>query len=169
MDGFNTILFVAVVTGIVVVIIALFGMARGGRSGSRSEDGSLKKVEDSIKEADEAVEELNKLAGNVMAELEGKYKEVLFLYNLIDEKKQELYSQYGSKAAEKPRSAESIRPTQSAIKPKPGTKQLKNIHHPMKNEILKLHEQRLPVADIAKTLSIGQGEVSLVLELMGRG
>ena len=183
MDGFNTILFVAVVTGIVVVIIALFGMARGGRSGSRSEDGSLKKVEDSIKEADEAVEELNKLAGNVMAELEGKYKEVLFLYNLIDEKKQELYSQYGSKAAEKPKSAESIRPmqsvvrptqsvikpTQSAIKPKPGTKQLKNIHHPMKNEILKLHEQRLPVADIAKTLSIGQGEVSLVLELMGRG
>ena len=164
MDGFNTILLIAVITGIVVVIIALFGMARGGRSGGRSDDGALKKVEDSIKEADEAVEELNKVAGSVMAELEGKYKEVLFLYNLIDEKKQELYSQYGNKNAEKP-----ARPAQSAVRSTTGARQRKDIHHPMKNEILKLHEMKTPVADIAKTLGIGQGEVSLVLELMGRG
>ena len=157
MDGFQLLLLAAVITGIIVVIIALFGLAKNSGRGARGENSAAQSVADSIKEADEAADELNKLAGSVMEELENKYKEVLFLYNLIDEKKQELYAQY--------KDTGEVKQTKTAAKqPKPK----KTIYHPMKNEIMELHDKNTPVADIAKKLGIGQGEVNLVIELLER-
>ena len=158
MDGFLIIAFAAVLIGVAVVIAALVSIGRNKDEGAGFNDAALKTIEDSIKEADEAAEELNRLAGSVLEELEKKYQEVLFLYNLIDEKKQELAAQYKNQGMARPHAA-----------PADFAKREKLINHPKKQEILELHNRHTPVADIAKALNIGQGEVSLVLGLTGRG
>jgi len=157
MDGYLIITLTAVVIGVAVVIITLASIGRIVNKSDGRGDAALKAVEDSIKEADEAAEELNKLAGSVLNELDKKYQEVLFLYDLIDEKKRELAAQYKN---------QNVRQSAGVAD---ATKRNKTISHPKKQEILEMHNRHTPVADIAKALDIGQGEVSLVLGLIGRG
>ena len=158
MDGLLIITFTAVVIGVAVVVVTLVSIGRIVNKGAGRNDTALKNVEDSIKEADEAAEELNKLAGSVLEELDKKYQEVLFLYNLIDEKKKELAAQYKNQGLARPNEG-----------PADVTGRDNKINHPKKREILELHKMNAPVADIAKTLGVGQGEVKLVLGLTGRG
>ena len=158
MDGFLIITFTAVTIGVILVIAALIGIRRAVNRGAGRDGAALKSVEDSIKEADEAAEELNKLAGSVLEELDKKYQEVLFLYNLIDEKKRELAAQYKGTGISRPNET-----------PSDFTKRDTIVSHPKKQEILELHKKDTPIADIAKTLGVGQGEIKLVLGLTGRG
>jgi len=56
---------------------------------------SIKAINTSLDEAEKAVEELNKFAQSVLTDIDTKYQELLFVYNLIDEKKSELVNMYG--------------------------------------------------------------------------
>ena len=152
MDGFQILLLAAAVVGVILAAASFFIQSKTGSAEDKFDgaDNVLKAVGASVEEADNAAEELHKLAGSVMEEMEGKYQELLFLYNLIDEKKKEI----------------SAGGWNSGAKREPAKK--KPLKHPKQQEILRMVGEGMAVADIAKELGMGQGEVNLILELGGR-
>jgi hypothetical protein len=138
-----------------------------------------------VEDADDAIEQLNTLSKHIFENQEQKYQELLYLYQMIDEKKQELLNiQEDSKHLSKDinileddhsieiqelekqtlNSGTSIK-IDELEKSKDGlpTKITKN------EQILRLKNEGLSIIQIAKQLNIGQGEVSLVLELKRKG
>ena len=164
MDGFQALLLVSVLIGIALVVVSLISQFKG-KSNENPDfdimDNSIKAIGVSIKEADETAEELNKIAGNALSELDNKYRELLFLYNLIEEKKQELYSLNKDK---------SVKRAEKSNPPPKGDylfarQQVTTLNHPRRQEIMNLQNEGASIAEIAKKLSMGQGEVKLILEL----
>lgn len=132
---------------------------------TEKQNGLLKIIED----ADDAIEQLNGLSKSVFKQQEEKYQELLYLYQIIDEKKQEL-----SEVWEKTISLETFRD----ISTKNGSNEILNnietannfvTSNPLYNEIIALYNEGMTITQIAKQLNIGQGEVSLMLELKRRG
>ena len=137
-------------------------------------EGTIRAMDKSIEEADEAVENLNKLSQSVFDELEKKYQEILFLYSLMDEKKKditEIYSKPMPVAPQTTKSKEAVAeaPQNKESAPqedsKPAMPLASAIKNPNLKQILKLRDEGMDVAEIAKTLDIGQGEVQLILGL----
>jgi len=118
-------------------------------------DNTIRAIDVSVKEADEALEELQHMAKSIFVELEGKYQELLFLYNMINEKRKDIAPSYDSYAG----GGETIRQETAAHK------QAMVYVHPRKEEIVSLKGKGFTVPEIAKTLDMGQGEVKLILEL----
>jgi len=165
------------------------------REKDRQEARSLEKI---ISEFDEALNgtlaEINKLGAVVqddikekLTEIEEKYNAVLFLYNLIDEKQKEIDSAL----------ADSVVMTSNVVPPAPVqaaipelpvqiaipelvsiTEEIEEVEvretpdpvflNPKHKEIWNLRKEGLSVSDIARSLSLGQGEVKLILDLAGR-
>lgn len=153
MEGLQILVAAAAVVGVILAAVSFFLQAKDGRTEPDSYPGAeraIAAVGVSVGEADNAAEELHKLAGSVIGEIENKYQELLFLYNLIDEKKKELYAEYGSMNAAKEKAPKKI------------------LKHPKQQEIIKLAGEGAAVREIAKRLGMGQGEVSLILELGSR-
>jgi len=152
MDGFQIFLIAAAVTGVALVIASFFmqGAQKPGDDNYIRVAENLRTLNASVEEADNAAEELHKLTDSAMKELDNKYQELLFLYNLIDEKKKELYTIY----------------KETGARPEPRVK--KPLKHPKHQEIKNLLGEGLAVNEIAKKLGMGQGEVSLILELGNR-
>ena len=155
MDGIQILLIAAAAAGVVLVAVSFFIQANKKTTDDDEAEtetaSAITAIGASVEEADNAAEELHKLAGSVMEELENKYQELLFLYNLIDEKKKETYNNYknndsGAKRGERK----------------------KTLKHPRQQEIQALVDEGVKIPEIAKRLGMGQGEVSLILELGNR-
>lgn len=162
MDGIQILLLVATVLGIFLMV---FTLIRFGRDDKKTEstshyemDNNIKAINSSLEEAEKAVEELNKFAETVLSDIDDKYQELLFIYNLIDEKKNEVVRLYGDHDTTKP--VEQM----VKIKPKAG-KDPKMSINPRYDEIISMHENGMSVSEISKALDIGQGEIKLILEL----
>ena len=97
-------------------------------------------------DADKAMEELNNLSRDVFNEFDEKYKELLFLYEMLDSKKND-----------------SRKEVREAAK-KAETK-LSAFVNPKLKDILELKGKGMTVNQIAKTLNMGQGEVQLIMNL----
>ena len=104
--------------------------------------------------ADKALQEINTTAQLALDELNEKYQEMIFLYNLLDEKIQRAEQRDDSSNLKRERKNRPFAPPL-----------LKNER--MK-QITSLRDEGLPMSEIAKSLGIGQGEVQLMLELSGR-
>ena len=139
----------------------------------------MRVMDATMSEADTVLAELNDVSKNVFKEIDDKYQELLFLYNLIEDKKK--------KNAEMPRSEavfeavpqvkttgnkhdDSSNKSKSARKSE-GVQQISAgaiaaiYKNPKLAEILDLSESGLSVAEIAKKLKLGKGEVELILSL----
>jgi len=155
-------LLIAIVIGVVIAVFSCYAMVAGGgytpsNAGNYVEvDNTIRALDASIQEADASMEEMEKLAASIFEELEGKYQELLFLYGLIDDKKKEAAAMYAQKAAPEP----AIVVAKSEAK-----KERILANSPNARKILDLRDQGLDVPQIAKKLSVGQGEVKLILEL----
>jgi len=132
----------------------------------------VKKKDDlvsTIEEADDAILQLNALSKNIFEKQEEKYQELLYLYEIIDEKKHTLLDSHENRGHEirNNNSGDTSKLIQIETlqnnKKKVLTKSIKN------EEIINLNEQGMSIIQIAKHLNIGQGEVSLVLELKRKG
>lgn len=127
-------------------------------------------LEASIEDADNAISELNGLCSNAFEEFEEKYQELLFLYQMIQDKKEEnsFYSKEKNSAekeivVEKNNTSSNKKSaTNKKIVDKP---KKTNYTNPKLKDILKLQNQGLSIAEIAKKLNMGQGEVKLIAEL----
>lgn len=145
-----------------------------------------------FKDADKIMNELSSFSENVFKDVDGKHQELMFLYTLIDEKKQELVDAYNksmepqvqqvpvaeAKVEQKPKHISAVVDTsryvdnakwEKAKEVKVNKEEFSKSFvdsNPQHREILKLYSEGATVADIAKKLAIGQMEVKLILELL---
>jgi DNA-binding NarL/FixJ family response regulator len=102
-----------------------------------------------------------------LEELDEKYQSMLFLYNLLEDKKKEIVemnanSIAGNAAAEQ----QTLNITGHEQTPAPKRRRAKpSAVNPKHKEILKLANEGQKPAEIAKELNMGQGEVRLILDL----
>jgi hypothetical protein len=97
MDFFIYILILMLVVGAFFVIYGGFAKKEPAAGQEEKEEllsltQKLDTLESSVYEADEAVHMLGDMSKNVFKEFDSKYQELLFLYNLVDEKQKNLTS-----------------------------------------------------------------------------
>ena len=141
---------------------------------------------------DICISELNKMGSLIKSDIDAKYKEILFLYDLIEDKHKQIEALVNQaredfEFAVKEISIKEVMPTNEGFDdfvglkaqnlPKPTGELPRFAQHesdlactikPDHKVILQMSERGLEVADIAKELGIGQGEVKLILNIAGR-
>jgi len=141
-----------------------------GKGAEEGGDINMERVErvlEVMDSADNTADELYKLSQDVVSEIDDKYQQLLYLYNMIDEKAAKL----GSTGSIDISVDDSI----NFSKEKEKTKEIasrKGLNPNLINEkyraVFDLYNKGNDIPEIARALSIGQGEVKLVLEL-GKG
>lgn len=128
--------------GIVVVIVSGIKIKNEENNNENLQvDNAINALNIATKEANNAINELDKISKSVFLEMENKYQEILYLYYLMEDKKNE---------PENIQEQEKIKPKKVNVK---------------SNEIKKLHLDGLGIFEIAKKLNMGIGEVKLIIEL----
>ncbi len=115
-----------------------------------------------IEELNRKILEINEYSEYMKSELDKKHKELLFLYQLINEKTKEIKGQNGEAHQTEAIEILPLLQVTTDHKYREKTEQIKQNNNKM---ILQLSERGYPVKDIAQMLDIGQGEVKLVLNL----
>jgi hypothetical protein len=150
-DIFDFVIFFALIIGSCLVAAALASMIAEGKKADgrrQAEQESIKSLNTSLIDADEAMEEMDKLAKSIFKEMEEKHQELLFLFSMIEGKKAEAEESAGE------------RPEQESRK--------SGFKNPKLGKIRDLYDKGLAIEEIARALGIGQGEVKLILNL-GKG
>ncbi|MCL2618262.1 MAG: hypothetical protein FWD98_04310 [Defluviitaleaceae bacterium] len=185
MDTFQIALIVSMVVGIALIAysIYLYSTATGEKdsnSGYFETANTLKYLETSIDEIDKTMDELHDTSKHIFEEMENKYKDLLLLYSLIEDKKKELAGIYSTKptdykpgetlaaSAEEPAAA----PKQAAAAPEQAEETAaadeapaNALSSPNIRKVRQMQEEGLSLEDTAKKLGIGKGEVKLMLDL----
>jgi hypothetical protein len=136
---------------------------------------------------DASLEEINKMGALITKEIDEKYQEILFMYNLISDKQKENWTPSDSKPldnnAVSDMIAQHIEMHSAKLRLiKDEAIAVSNISNnvpvfvhkrptfsnPRHGQIWDMHEQGANVPDIARELGMGQGEVKLILELASR-
>lgn len=160
-DSITIMFFISVIVGIILIIISLVLNKETKKEEINFNLSEINKKQDEllkvIDEADSAIEQLNNISKNILEEQQDKYKELLYLYQIIDEKKEEL-----SKIWEKTTSLELKNDTSEVLVNKI------NLDNPKYVEIIEMYNKGIEIKQIAKQLNLGVGEINLVLELNKR-
>ena len=116
-------------------------------------NASVQLVKQAIDDADNAIEQLNKISSDVFEEFEEKYQELLFLYQMIDDMKEKREKvDFKTDSPDNFQSYE--KQTRSNSFKNPNFEKIKN-----------MQAQGLSISEISKALNMGQGEIKLILEL----
>ena len=121
-----------------------------------------------IDEADKVLRELNKFSTYISKELESKHKELLFLYQLIDEKqeslkKSEVKNENNVLKEEKKRIVEELKPVEITT-----TTQHDNILktcQTIQEKVQFLYRTGKSIDEIARTLNKGKNEIRLMIDM----
>lgn len=158
MEIYEGITLGAIALGILFVIIGF----TFNKTKERWREDELAKEDDAFRSqvslVDEKILEMNEYYGFIKEEIEKKHKELLFLYQMIGEKEKAIRSiQLEIQMLQKGKAiVESVDSGLAATEESP-------VNHNRK--IIQLKEQGYTPKEIAKVMSIGQGEVQLVLNL----
>ncbi len=160
------IILAAVVVGILLIVLSLIFFRQHSMTGDGLADNTVKAIDASISEMDKTMEEFNELSKSIFEEIDARYQELLFLYSLIDDKKTAIDKIYKAP----PPAPVPVQQKQSEPAEIPRSKSAEAAashfqSHPKRDEIIHLRKQGIPVAEIAKQLDMGQGEVKLIIEL----
>ena len=190
----TTILIALIIGCTAITVFSLMALLYVRRRERERDNKDTERITKTIEDLDTALnaalEEINKLGALVQKEVDEKYKSVLFLYSLVEDKQKEIeestdsevisdmISQFIDKhsiklrvdkpddttepATKKPSGKSSGKPSE---KPKPKNPKFTNPKH---KQIWEMRESGQNVSDIAKELSMGQGEVKLILDLVER-
>lgn len=169
--------FISAIVGIILVVISLIlGVKRTEEIEMNQLDSTTEKQNELIKvieDADDAIEQLNSVSKSIFEEQEQKYQELLYLYQIIDDKKQELLNVFDKVTSVEFKEnlnedikKESFKVTDINNKKDENNFVATNSKH---NEIIDLYNSGHTVTQIAQQLNIGQGEVSLIIKLNKRG
>ncbi len=95
MDTFQIVVFITVLIGIVLIVVALISMKVQKNNSTDDLSGlnvnnTIEAIHHSVNEAELTIDEIEKTSEQVLTELESKYQELLFLYSLVDQKKGDL-------------------------------------------------------------------------------
>jgi len=151
---FYIILTLLILVGIGLVVFACLSRKKTENKTDNyfEANASVQLVKQAIDDADNAIEQLNKISSDVFQEFEEKYQELLFLYQMIDDMKEK--REKVDFKADSSGSLESENLTERNIFKNPNFEKIKN-----------MQAQGLSVSEISKALNMGQGEVKLILEL----
>ena len=159
MPFFQVVLFVCILIGIALVLFSLYlfiKRADDPHTQTPNAAETVTAIESAVRQIDQSMEELNDITKVLFDELNEKHQELLFLYALIDGKKTETAAQYTSKIDKIPHKKQKSSP------------KARLIENPRWRQIQALLAEGLPVSEIAKKLEMGQGEVKLMIELIGK-
>lgn len=162
------------------VVITLYLRNRKRIREENEENGkkaiSLAQVDEA---ADAALQEINKTSRLVLDEIEERYQSMLFLYNLLEEKKKEVTALV-EQAKEEAKASSTARASvkSKATMPIAGYKAMPlpsvpassprvsgNARH---EKVRALYREGMSIADIAKQMKAGQAEVHLILNVGNR-
>ena len=177
---FNIIVFFLFLTGVGFIVYSSIKFKPAEKPQTEEQvKEMLKRIEATVSDADNAINEFNAISQNIFEVMEAKYKEILFLYELLDQKKNIDINNTNNTM---PSAPTNVFPNKVAG----GFSHVKNkenlFHQPIRNEsddtnfmsvfksanpkhkeINNLAQRGMSIAEIARSLNIGQGEVSLVL------
>lgn len=167
MDTFNFIFIIVMTLGFSIIIFYLVKINQYDRSNSSSNmEISLENVKKAIDQADLAIDDLNLLSEEIFKRFNQKQKEILFLYEAIENKK-ELPSNIDLKVGID--ESNNIFNKHKSMDGNFDNKEDIIIDNIEKNQMLpkinELLEKGLSVSEIAKSLNMGQGEVKLIIDL----
>ena len=162
LDFFIFMLILMLVVGGFCVLVASSGFSKADKdSTDEFIESKLDVLGNSVNEADEAISELNDMSRSVFKEFDSKYQELLFLYNLIDEKQKGALNEMAAVPAvavvpAPPLAAEAhiAAPVVASINPK-------------FTKVLEMHRNGKSVEEIAIEMDMGKGEIGLILTLGG--
>jgi len=168
MDFFIFILLLMVVVGAGFIVAGSFSKSSTSyaedkedfNGGLSSISQKLDNLETYVSEADDAANMLGDMSKNVFKELDSKYQELLFLYNLIDEKQKVLDKASGEANSEIP--DDILKRIDIVI-----DDSKKMPINPKFANVLELHRSGKSIEQIAKQLDMGKGQVELILNLGG--
>lgn len=197
----TVVLIVLIISFLAVTVFSLMALVFVRNRERRRESVDAGHMAKTIEELDTALNvalsEINRLGAVVQSEVDEKYKAVLFLYNLVEDKQKEIEESadgkvisdmivkymetHGAKllhlteaeilvsdskisAAEMSPQSRSMDETTSAKPEKKLPKFTSNKH----KEIWGMRESGKNVPEIAKELSMGQGEIKLILDLIDK-
>ncbi|WP_058485181.1 DUF6115 domain-containing protein [Defluviitalea phaphyphila] len=187
----NSMLLFLVVVGIIMLIIGIFFIKEKQNINAYLIDDKQEEIDkqlnDKIEEADKMLQELNEFSSYLKSDVEKKYKELLFLYQLIDEKEKNISNLYYlenqkvvsdvDKIEENIQEdiEEDIKKNKDNIETNleknnkenmgENTQESMILNNKNYDNIIKLYKRGVNPTDIAKELDIGKGEVELVLSL----
>jgi hypothetical protein len=154
-------IFFVISIGVIILITGLLFMKEKNNkdSTSKRETDLENKLETQINEADNMLQELNNFSSFVKSELDNKYKELLFLYQLIEEKNQDLSNTNANTSNKKSKYSIDENSKTNDLEA------LQVLNNKNYDNIIKLHKEGKDISTIAKELNIGKGEVQLILGL----
>ncbi|MCL2752848.1 MAG: hypothetical protein FWE44_01710 [Defluviitaleaceae bacterium] len=155
LDFFVYMIVIMLIIGGVLVIAASLGF---GKNSDEAKDitEKLDALEITVSEADETMSELNDMTKNAMKEFDAKYQELLFLYNLIDEKQKNVNGGSTAKPSRQSKSVDMIIDDSKKMS-----------INPKFTNVLEMYKNGKGVEEIAKQLDMGKGEVGLIISLGG--
>lgn len=141
-----TIMIFVISIGVIILITGLLFMKEKNNkdSTSKRETDLENKLETQINEADNMLQELNNFSSFVKSELDNKYKELLFLYQLIEEKNQDLSNTNANTSNKK--SKDSIDENSKTN----DLEALQVLNNKNYDNIIKLHKEGKDISTIAK-------------------
>lgn len=159
MDMFNLIFMCLMTIGFITIIYSLVKLNKLEKSVPLSSlDKSLSEVKNALNEADIAIEDLNLISEEMFSQFEKKKKELMFLYEAIENKRNNI---------NKLNLEEKHNLDIKLDKFSPIEKNYENnkINHPLLPKIKKLLDENYSLNEIAKELNIGQGELDFIIKL----
>ncbi|MCL2461804.1 MAG: hypothetical protein FWF44_04000 [Defluviitaleaceae bacterium] len=160
MPIFMAVLFVCAAGGLIILIYSargLFKSEAGRAAGGTVAEAAESRTDAVLDETDRAMEELDKQAKAIFEELDNKYQELLFLYNMIDAK--------AAEAGLKPARTDVIVGGNEEAAGADGGAGVRVYTNPNLAKIKELAGQGRSAAEIAKELNMGQGEVQMIQNL----
>ena len=168
--------YICLAAGAMLILYSLLFIRPDKKGGEDEININMERVERVLHvmdNADNTADEIYKLSQDVVSEIDDKYQQLLYLYNMIDEKAAKLDTAgvidvrigdgtllTAQNESQKAKEAMKAIVGEKGINP--------GKMHEKYKDIFELHSKGSDIAEIARTLNIGQGEVKLVLEL-GKG
>ena len=165
------VLLSAIIGGLLTLSIFIFHMTTRATEGRRE---NVRQIVDNVTDA--ALDEINRLSRLILDELDEKHNSLLFMYQLMDDKKKELESintrldtetevdtsfiHQGAKEIPSPKIVQNLGINRNQT--------INVLAHYKYLEIKELQNKGLSAQEIARQLGIGQGEVKLIIGLIGR-
>jgi len=120
-----------------------------------------KELKERIDEADQMLKELNQFSSYIQSELEKKHKELLFLYQMIEDKEKKF-----AISKDVVTEQHSLEDFSNEIKENENGSEVHGVlNNKYYNSIIELYKSGKDTSSIAKELNIGKGEVELILGL----
>lgn len=128
------------------------------------------------RKSNEKIMEFDEFSSQILEKINHNHEEVVFMYQMLSEKEEQLKKHFFKGAEKKPNQAAKIMPKEDSSRKESKKsdekiqKQEKKIREEkdLNAQMLALYEQGKSVLEISKLLHVGQGEVKLIISLYGK-